>query len=225
MTLKTTLAAAAAAVSLLGAVDGVQAAPVTDNFTSGQATLSLIYTSGNLLQPGSSIAFTGTQATFDASIPQLTSFQFNRAGVGSASGAGLLTGTTFSVTNLNIVPGGGYGDNSPTTGTNPYSFNVGPVSITGSYSLSGAITQGLTPFSQLNPSFAGTITTSGSTTLQLLGITLGLFPMPAALGGGNATLKADITFTGAVPVPAAAPLFGSALGLLGLPFFRRRKTG
>jgi hypothetical protein len=220
MTFKTTLAMGAAAFGLLGAVAGAQAAPVTYNFTSGQAVLSLIGPTGTLVN--GTVPFTGTQTTFDAAVPSLTSFQFNNPGTVNLPGSGLLALTTFSLTNLNIVPGGGY-TNISTSGSNPYNFLVGPVNVSGSYALSGAINQVLTPFSQNQPSFGGTITTAGAaTTLQLTGITLGVFALPQGLG--SATLKADITFVGAVPVPAAAPLLGSALGLAGVPFLRRRKA-
>lgn len=216
MNLKNTLAVAAAALSLLGAVGGAFAAPITYTFTGGQATLSLISAAGNLLQPGSTIALTGTQVTFDAAIPELTSFSFDKAGTGNLLGAGLLAGTTLSITNFNVVPGAGYVNNS-TTGTNPYFYNVGPVNVSGTYGLSGAITQLPVLFSTINSFLTGQINTSLGT-LQLNGITLGSFTLPT----GIASLKADVLFTGVVPVPAAALLFGSALA--GLPLLRRRKA-
>ncbi len=221
MNLKTTLTAVAAALGIFGAMNSTQAAPVTYNFASGQATLSLIYGASNLLQPGSTIALTGTQVTFDAAIPQLTSFQFQRVPAANVLGAGLLLGTTLTISNFNVVPGTGYGDIVPTVGSNPYFYSVGPLDVTGIYSLTGAINQLPTPLAQVNPSLTGQINTSGGT-LGLNGITLGLFAIPPILGGGFATLKADVLFTGVVPVPAAALLFASALA--GLPLIRRRKV-
>jgi len=219
--MRQTLKVAGALVSLLGIATGAQAVPVVYNFTGGSATLSLTGTGNvSLLQPNSSVPLTGTQVTFDTSPVQIPSFLFNAAGPSVISGANLLAGTTLTVTNLIIAPAGGY-----TTiagfGTNPYNYTVGPVAVSGTYSLAGAINQAATPFSSTNPTLSGQVTLAGAnTTLSLNGITLGIFTLPPALGGGSATLKADVLFTGVVPVPAAVWLFGSALGLMGV--MRRR---
>jgi hypothetical protein len=211
--------AAFALVSFLGAAAGVEAAPVMYNFSSGTATLSLTYIGGSLLAPGSTVPLSGTQVTLDTAASQITSFQFVDAGPSSVTGAGLLTGTIITLTNLNIVPGPAYSTLS-FTGTNPYNYTVSPVAVSGTYALSGAITQAPTAFSSLNPTLSGQITTGGVTTLSLSGITLGVFTLPPALGSQSATLKADILFSGVVPVPAAVWLFGSGLGLMGV--MRRR---
>jgi hypothetical protein len=216
-----TLQLAGALVSLLGIATGAQAVPVVYNFTGGTATLSLTGPGNvSLLQPGSSVPLTGTQVTFDTSPVQVTSFLFNAAGPAAISGANLLAGTTLTVTNLIIAPAFGYSTLFG-SGTNPYNYTVGPVDVSGTYSLSGAINQAATPFASTNPTLSGQVTLAGAnTTLALSGITLGIFTLPAALGGGSATLKADVLFTGVVPVPAAVWLFGSALGLMGV--MRRR---
>jgi hypothetical protein len=220
MQIKNALTLGVAVVSLLGAAAGLEAAPVTYNFTSGSATLTLTAPIvGSLLAPASTIGLTGTQVTFDATALQVNSFQFDDAGPSNISGAGLLAGTTVTITNLNIIPGGGYSTLSA-SGTNPYNYLVGPIDVSGSYALSGAINQAATPFSSTNPFLAGQITLGGTTNLSLNGITLGVFTLPAQLGGGSATLKADVLFSGVVPVPAAVWLFGSGLGLLGV--LRRR---
>jgi hypothetical protein len=219
--IRRTLKLAGTLVSLLAIGAGAQAAPVTYNFTSGSAALSLT-APGNiqLLQSGSSVPLTGTQVTFDTSPVQVTSFLFNAAGPSLLNGAGPLLGTTMTVTNLIITPGPGY-TTFAGSGTNPYNYTVGPVSVSGTYSLSGAVNQAATPFSSLNPTLSGQVVLAGAnTTLSLNGITLGTFTLPPALGGGSATLKADVLFTGVVPVPAAVWLFGSALGLMGV--MRRR---
>lgn len=219
-------------VSLLGMAMGVEAAPIQYDFTSGTATLSLTgpaaLGSPSLLAPGSAVSLTGTQITFDAAALQLTTFQVVDAGPSNVNGASVLAGTTLTLSNLNIAPGAGYLTLSA-SGTNPYLYLVGPIAVSGSYTLSGAIIQAATPFSGTNPSLSGQITLSGANTqLLLTGITLGSFTLPANLGpplaGQTGTLKADIVFNGLVPVPAALPLFGSALGILGIPFLGRRKA-
>jgi hypothetical protein len=220
--IRNTLKLAGAVVSLFGLTSAVQAAPVTYSFTSGSATLSLTAPFiGSLLAPNS-IGLTGTQVTFDSTALTVNSFQFVDAGPSNINGAGVLAGTTLTITNLNIIPGAGY--SSTAVGANPYNYLVGPVAVSGTYALSGAIVQGPTAFSSINPSLAGQITLGGVTSLSLSGITLGTFTLPAALGpplaGQSATLKADILFTGVVPVPAAVWLFGSGIGLLGV--MRRR---
>jgi hypothetical protein len=228
MSTATTLAAAL--VGVLGVAATAEAASVQYNFTSGSATLSLTgpatLGSPSLLASGSTVPLTGTQVTFDAVALQLPSFQIVDAGPSGVSGAGLLSGTTLTLTNLNIVPGPGYA--SFASGTNPYNYTALNIAVSGTYSLSGAINQGPTAFSSLNPSLSGQIQLGGTTTLALNGITLGTFTLPANLGppfaGQTATLKADIIFNGLVPVPAALPLFGSALGFAGIPFMRRRRA-
>jgi hypothetical protein len=216
-----TLQLAGAVVSLLGLATGAQAAPVAYNFTSGSAALTLTGPGNtSLLQSGSSVALTGTQVTFDTSPVQVTSFLFNATGPSLINGSGPLAGTTLTMTNLVIAPGPGY-TTLAGSGTNPYNYTVGPVSVSGTYSLAGAISQAATPFSSLNPFLSGQVTLAGAnTSLSLNGITLGTFTLPPALGGAQATLKADVVFTGVVPVPAAVWLFGSALGLMGV--MRRR---
>ena len=216
--IRLTLTLAGAVVSLFGLAGAIQAAPVTYNFTSGTATLTLTSSLGSLLAPNS-IVLDGTQVTFDSTALTVNSFQLVDAGPSPISGQGVLAGTTLTITNLNIIPGGGYSTLSA-SGTNPYNYLVGPVAVSGTYALSGAINQAATPFSSVNPSLAGQITLGGVTNLSLNGITLGTFTLPAQLGGGSATLKADVLFNGVVPVPAAVWLFGSGLGLLGV--MRRR---
>ncbi len=213
--IRNTLKLAGAVVGLFGLTNAVQAAPVTYNFTSGSAVLTLTTSSSSLLAPASTVILDGTQVTFDSTALQVNSFQFIDNGPSNLVGAGLFSGTTLTITNLNIVPGLGY-STLAASGTNPYNYLVGPIAVTGTFALSGAITQGPTAFSSVNPSLVGQITLGGVTNLTLSGITLGSFTTPF----GAATLKADVIFNGVVPVPAAVWLFGSALGLMGV--MRRR---
>jgi hypothetical protein len=218
-----TMTLAGAVVSLFGLASAVQAAPVTYNFTSGTASLSLTAPLvGSLLAPNS-IGLDGTQVTFDSTALTVPNFQFVDAGPSGITGAGVLAGTTLTLTNLNIIPGVGYGSSAVFVGPQ-YNYLVTNVAVSGTYTLSGLINQGPTAFSSLNPSLVGQINLGGVTSLALSGITLGSFTIPASIGppfGGQVgTLKADILFTGVVPVPAAVWLFGSGLGLLGV--MRRR---
>ncbi|MBL8199887.1 MAG: VPLPA-CTERM sorting domain-containing protein [Chromatiales bacterium] len=210
---------AVAMASLLGLAAGVEAAPIQYNFVSGSATLSLTYSGGSLLAPGSSVPLTGGQVTVDTAASQVNSFQFDNAGPSNVNGANLLSGSVLTITNLSITPDVGYSTLS-LTGSNPYNYLVGPVAVSGTYSVSGAFNLPPTAFSGSNPTLAGAFTLGGVTTLSLNGITLGTFAVATPFGPQNATLKADIIFNGVVPVPAAVWLLGSGLGLLGV--MRRR---
>jgi len=229
MTMKNMLASAVALLSLVGITTRADAATVY-NFTSGSITLSANLGGTDLLPPGQQVPLTGTQVTFDGTSLNLTSFQFMDSGSTSAALSGLLTGTTITVSGLNIVPGTGYGALSPTTGTDPYFFTVGPVAASGTYALSGAITRAATAFAGANPVLSGQITTSstmgGPDSLDLNGITLGIFNVTVSGVTQKVTLKGDIVFNGVtpVPLPAGVWLLGSGLGLLGVPFMRRRRV-
>jgi hypothetical protein len=227
MTIKNMLASAAALISLFGIATTAGAASVVYDFTSGYITLSADFGGVDLLPAGQEILLTGTQVTFNTTTLQLSSFQFADAGPTTVALTGALTGNTLTVKGVTIVPGTGYATLSPTTGTNPYNFVVGPIAGSGLYGVNGAAVTN--PFSGSNPTLSGLVTLAGgggSDDLTLTGITLGTF---AAKVGGvmqNVTLKGDVVFNGAepVPLPAAVWLLGSGLGMLGVPFMRRRRT-
>jgi hypothetical protein len=223
MIVKKTRTAAMILCALLGVAAEVDASPVTYDFTSGYVTLSAMVAGTDLLPQGQQIPLTGTQVTFDAAALQLSSFQFADAGPTTVALQGPLAGISLTVSGLNVVPDAAYSTLSA-SGSDPYNFTVGQIDASGSYSLSGLVTRGSTAFSGTNPALSGQITTvssSGTDTLDLTGITLGAF----TVSGQTVTLKGDIVFNGAtpVPVPAADWLFGSGLAFLGIALTSRRR--
>jgi hypothetical protein len=225
MTVKNILATALVMSGLAGLAAEVEAAPVTYDFTSGFVTLSADVAGTDLLAAGQQIPLTGSQVSFDSSALQLTSFQFADAGPTTVALTGPLAGISITLNALSVMPDSTTYSTISASGTDPYNFTVGQIDASGMYSLSGAVTRAATAFSGTNPLLSGEITTSsagGTDSLELTGITLGVF----SVKGQTVTLKGDIVFDGVtpVPLPAAVWLLGSALGFLGVPFMRRRRA-
>jgi hypothetical protein len=217
MKVKKVLALATGMVGFVAAA-AVHAAPVTYVFSSGFVNLSAVEGSADLLPAGTQINLTGGQVTFDAAALTLPSFQFSDNVPKTIALTGPLTGENFTLVSLNVFQDATY--SSSVFGTNPYNFSAGGIDASGVYSLSGTTSRPNTAFSGTNNLLTGQVTL-GTDMFQLTGVTLGAFMR----NGQMVTLKGDIVFEGAapVPVPAAVWLFGSGLALLSFPLIARRR--
>jgi len=215
----------AAAVLLAGFAGLAHSTPVTYTFTGGYITLSA--TVGSTTVAGATtIALSGNQATFDAQALTLNSFQFTTTGSTTIALSGAYSGESVTLSNLIASPGTGYTSSAVQAAPGTYTFAASPVNATGSYALSGILgSVGNTNFNADTNSLSGLIQTAGDQ-FALNGITLGTATVKQGPVTTLVTLKADVVFLGAtpVPLPATAWLFGSGLTLLGLPFIRRRRT-
>jgi hypothetical protein len=225
MKAKNRLALTVAIVALTG-VATARAAPVTYDYTSGFVTVSAFAGASNtdLLAAGTELQLTGGHVTFDSIALTLPSFQFldnTPQTVTVISGA--FTGEHITVQSWNAVPGAGYSSSAFLSSSPPptFGFTAGPIAASGMYSLSGPVNRGSTSFAGTTNSLNGQVTLAGTDMIQLTGITLGSF----VVSGQTITLKGDIVFEGAtpVPLPASAWLLSSAIALFGLTLVDRRR--
>ena len=226
MSVKATVGLAGILIFASGLAGEAAAAPVVYDFSSGFVVLSANLGSTDILPAGTQIALTGGQVTFDSSAMTLPSFSFldNTATTVALSG-GPWSGEMLTLQSLSVGPGSGYASSATFVGSPPptYTLNVDKISAAGFYSLSGPVTRASTAFQ--NPpgsdsALTGSISLGSDDTIQLTGITLGT----VTVNGQTITLKGDVVFEGAtpVPIPPAAWLLGSCL--LVAPLMRRRRN-
>lgn len=191
-----------------------RAIPVTYFFTGGSATVTA--TLGASTIGSASLPLTGTQVTFDTAPASLVSFSFDSAGPHVVPLTGIFTGTSITLSSIQIAPGVPY-SSTVFGGPTSFTYTAGGIAVSSTVGLSGAINAGPFLFSDTFPALSGAVNL-GTGTISLNGITLGVVSIP---GFGNATVKADIVFTGIVPEPGTALLLGG--GLAGLAAAGRRQ--
>lgn len=200
------------------------AVPVTYNFTSGDVTITATV-NGNTVAGPVTVGLTGVQVTIDESLNYMNSFQFT---VG-ASGSVTISPAYLGYTSINID----FASISATGGSltlldpgppKEYGYSIGPVNVAGQFDAVHAIPANSinnAPFGFVNASASGSVFIDPLLgELFLDGITLGQLDPDGPGGMAPLILKGDFTFTGIVPEPGTALLFGC--GIAGLAGLRRR---
>lgn len=197
------------------------AAPVQYDFTSGSASVTAtILDFGDVASVA--LPLSGTFVTFDEAVPELTDFEF------AVTSSSIMLTSPFQgydeiVLAATLTPAPGY-VNHGTTGPNPYSFDVGPVVVTGSlhaYDHDGIEADLDIPLFQLeNDPLTGTVDIAmGMLTLE--GVTFAILDVD----GGQLQITGDIVFEGvAVSEPTANLLLAAGLGGLLVAGSRHRRA-
>jgi hypothetical protein len=207
----------------LGLAGSAQATPVVYNFMSGTLTLSASDSAGPVFSTSSPpvVPLTGTQVTFDAATGNLSDFNIVGGPSAPISMTGNLTGETLVISNVSALPGPGYGNISPPTGSNPYFISVGPLATSSTLTGTGLVNFGPTVKTNTPAAASGQMQIGGDGTLTLTGITFATLNFATV---GTVTVKADVVFSGVVPEPSTALLLGSGLLAMGASVRRRGRS-
>lgn len=220
------VAARAFALALLAAAtpSAALALPVTYLFDSGAATVT-VSAGGNTVGTAL-LQMDGVFVTFDDALPELVDFRFTTA----PSGAIALTTPYGGYDEIQVIssalaPTGGYANTGTShLGGGDYFVSVGPVQTSGVFSAhdtTGAlpdIVEQAFSFTNTTPLIASLSIANG--TLELTGITIAI--LPAGEGGDPLVLKADVTWSGAVPVPEPSSIALALVGALIVGLAARR---